>query len=62
MAKLGKFHVRIPDAPVKPASVPVRVIREAVVAARDARSGRFTEIVRDKASHEKAQGVGARKK
>jgi hypothetical protein len=62
MSKLGKYQVRIPDAPVKPASVPVRVIREAVVAARNARTSRLTELVRDKAPDAKARGSGVRQK
>jgi len=62
MAKSSKYHLRIPDAPVKPASVSVRVIREAVVAARDARTGRLTEIVRDKPADVKSRGATGRHK
>lgn len=62
MPKADKFNVRIPDAPVKPASVPVRVIREAVVVAREARTGRFTEIVRDKGRDSKTRVAGVRRK
>jgi hypothetical protein len=61
MAKSGKYQVRIPNAPVKPASVPLRVIREAVVSTRDARTGQFTEIVRDK-GHAKVRSAGIRQK
>ena len=62
MSKVSKYQVRIPDAPVKPSSVSVRVIREAVVTTRDARSGRFTEIVRDKPAHSKPRSHGGRDK